>query len=50
VDRGGGPAREPGAHGRDYVLAMLTGGNASEQGGIDIISHISDVVYGALGH
>jgi Beta-lactamase enzyme family len=37
-------------HGRNYVLAVLTNGNASEQAGIDTISHISDAVYAALGH
>lgn len=37
-------------NGRDYVLAVLTNGNASEQAGIDTISHISDTVFTALGH
>ena len=37
-------------NGRDYVLAVLTNGNASEQAGIDTISHISDTVYSTLGH
>jgi Beta-lactamase enzyme family len=35
--------------GRDYVLAVLTTGNASEQAGIDTISHISEIVYRTLG-
>jgi beta-lactamase class A len=37
-------------NGRDYVLAVLTNGNASEQAGIDTISHLSDTVYSKLGH
>jgi hypothetical protein len=37
-------------NGRDYVLAVLTKGNASEQAGIETISHISDDVYSTLGH
>jgi beta-lactamase class A len=37
-------------NGRDYVLAVLTKGNASEQAGIDAIEHISDAVYATLGH
>jgi hypothetical protein len=37
-------------NGRDYVLAVLTNGNASEQAGIDTISHISAHVYSLLGH
>jgi hypothetical protein len=37
-------------HGRDYVLAVLTDGSASEQTGIDTIAHISSVIYSELGH
>jgi hypothetical protein len=37
-------------NGRDYVLAVLTNGNVSEQAGIDTISHISAVVYTLLRH
>lgn len=37
-------------NGRDYVLAVLTRGSASEQAGIDTISHISATVYNTLGH
>src|SRR5215469_9657350 len=37
-------------HGRNYVLAVLSNGNPSEQSGIDTIAHISSVVYNALGH
>ena len=37
-------------NGRDYVLAVLTNGNVSEQAGIDTISHISAVVYSQLHH
>jgi Beta-lactamase enzyme family len=36
--------------GRNYVLAVLTRGNVSEQAGIDTISHISAVVYAQLRH
>jgi hypothetical protein len=36
--------------GRDYVLAVLTNGNVSEQAGIDTIGHISAVVYSQLRH
>jgi beta-lactamase class A len=36
--------------GRDYVLAVLTSGNASETAGIDTISHISTAVWNALAH
>ena len=36
-------------NGRDYVLAVLTKHNASEQAGIDTISHISAAVYAQLG-
>jgi len=37
-------------NGRDYVLAVLNDGNASESAGIDTISHISTAVYNTLGH
>jgi beta-lactamase class A len=37
-------------NGRDYVLAVLTNAQVSEQAGIDTISHISDAVYSTLGH
>ena len=37
-------------HGRNYVLAVLSNGNPSEQAGIDTIEHVSSVVYRALGH
>jgi hypothetical protein len=37
-------------NGRDYVLAVLTNGSATEQTGIDTIEHISATVYGALRH
>jgi hypothetical protein len=36
-------------HGRDYVLAVLSNGNPTEQPGIDTIEHISAVVYHELG-
>jgi len=36
--------------GRDYVLAVLSGGNPTEQTGIDTIEHISSQVYSELGH
>lgn len=37
-------------HGRDYVLAVLSNQNPTEQAGIDTIEHISSVIYSELGH
>ncbi len=37
-------------NGRDYVLAVLTNDNSSEQAGIDTIGHISAAVYAQLRH
>jgi hypothetical protein len=35
--------------GRDYLIAVLTNGNASEQYGIDTVDGVSALVWGALG-
>lgn len=37
-------------NGRDYVLAVLSNGNATERTGIDTIEHISSLIYSELGH
>ena len=37
-------------NGRDYVLAVLTDGSATEQTGIDTIEHISALIYSELAH
>jgi polynucleotide 5'-kinase involved in rRNA processing len=35
--------------GRDYLIAVLTNGNASEQYGIDTVNAVSSLVWNALG-
>lgn len=35
--------------GRNYVIAVLTGGNATKQYGIDTINHISNMIWDRLG-
>jgi hypothetical protein len=35
--------------GRDYIIAVLTNGNASEQYGIDTVNGVSGLVWSALG-
>lgn len=37
-------------NGRDYVLAVLSNQDPTEQTGIDTIAHISSVIYSELGH